>query len=43
MIDEWKMRNTFKPDNHSNYDYLQTWVKTPKLQGFEPPTTHNLR
>ena len=43
MMDKWKMCSTFKPDNHSYYDYHQTWVKTPKLQGFQPPTTHSLR
>jgi len=43
MMDKWEMCSTFKPDNHSYYDLPQTWVKTPKLQGFQPPTTHGLR
>ena len=34
MMDKWNICCTFKSDNHSYYDYPQTWVKTPKLQGF---------
>jgi len=34
MMDKWKMCSTFKPNNHSYYDYSQTWVNNPNYKAF---------